>query len=229
MRLYGGPEEAHPAFAVHSRASLESALALPHQPYYETFADKAAALTRSIACNHGLVDGNKRLAVTVLKSALLSNDYIWLWSDEDAEAAILRLAEGDSDFRWLSEFIDTFSARAGISRLIAEQDDETDSLEALLRDIQDEYIATLYAAIEDALQHVRESHGDEWEELLGALEEELTPSQFVQRWRKAISAMASGPLAEAPAVVRGLRSLIDIGERSGEALVVVTLEEIEDQ
>ena len=165
----------------------------------------------------------------MLKSALLSNDYIWLWSDEDAEAAILRLAEGDSDFRWLSEFIDTFSARAGISRLISEQDDEVDSLEAVLRDIQDEYIATLYVAIEDALQRVREYHGDEWEDVLGALEEELTPAQFVQRWREAISAMASGPLAETPAVVRGLRSLIDIGERSGEALVVVSLEEIEDQ
>lgn len=228
MRLYGGSEEAHPAFAVHSRASLESALALPHQPYYETFADKAAALTRSIACNHGLVDGNKRLAVTVLKSALLSNNYIWLWSDEDAEAAILRLAEGDSDFRWLSEFIGMFSRRVGVSRLLAEQDDETDSLEAVLRDIQDEYIATLYVAIEGALQHVRESHTDEWEEVLGALEEELTPPQFVQRWREAISAMASGPLTEAPAVVRGLRSLIDIGERSGEALVLVSLE-IEDQ
>ena len=116
-----------------------------------------------------------------------------------------------------------------ISRLLPGHVDETDSLEALLRDIQDEYIATLYVAIEDALQHVRESHGDEWEEVLGALEEELTPSQFVQRWREAISAMASGPLAEAPAVVRGLRSLIDIGERSGEALVVVSLEEVEDQ
>ena len=95
--------------------------------------------------------------------------------------------------------------------------------------VQDKYIETLYVAIEGALQHVREYHGDEWDEVLGALEEELTPSQFVQRWREAISAMASGPLAEAPAVVRGLRSLIDIGERSGEALVVVSLEEIEDQ
>lgn len=82
--LFGSPEEAQPTFVVQSRAQLESALALPHQPYYQTFAEKLAALTRSIACNHGLVDGNKRLAVTVLHSTLLVNDYVWLWSDDDA-------------------------------------------------------------------------------------------------------------------------------------------------
>lgn len=228
LHLFGISGETRLAFAVQSRERLESALALPHHGYYETFSDKLAALVRSIACNHGLMDGNKRLAVTVLHGSLLRNGYIWLWSDDDAEAAILRLAEGDSDFRWLSEFIGTFSGQVGMFRLLPEQAVDTDSLEALLRNTQDEYIATLYVAIEDALQHVRESHADEWEEVLDALEEELTPQQFVQRWREAISAMASGPLVEAPAVVRGLRSLIDIGERSGEALVVVSLE-FEDQ
>ena len=69
--LFGSPEEARPAFVVQSKAQLESALALTHQPYYRTFAEKLAALTRSIACNHGLADGNKRLAVTVLHSTLL--------------------------------------------------------------------------------------------------------------------------------------------------------------
>jgi len=226
--LFGVSGETYLAFAVHSRERLESALALPHHGYYETFPDKLAALVRSIACNHGLVDGNKRLAVTVLHGSLLRNGYIWLWSDDDAEAAILRLAEGDSDFRWLSEFIDTFSGRVCISRILSEQVVEADSLETVLRDIQEEYIAALYVAIEGALQHVRESYSDEWEEVLDTLEEELTPTQFVQRWREAISAMAAGPLPRAPAVVRGLRSLIGIGWRNDEALVEVSLE-IEDQ
>lgn len=221
MRLYGGTEEAHPSFVVQSRASIESALALPHQPYYETFADKSAALTRSIACNHGLVDGNKRLAVTVLKSALLSNGYIWLWSDDDAEAAILRLAEGDSDFRWLPSSSTHSPGKWAYPGCSRNRMRRTRS-KTVMRDIQDEYVATLYVAIEGALQHIHESHGEEWEEALDALEEELTPQQFVQRWREAISAMASGPLPEAPAVVRGLRSLIDIVERSGGALVVVS-------
>ncbi len=109
-RLYGSPEQASPSFRIESRALLESALGLPHQPYYETFAEKLAALVRSIACNHALADGNKRLAMTVLHSTLVLNGYVWLWSSEDAAHAILRAASGDSDFRWLAEFIELFTA-----------------------------------------------------------------------------------------------------------------------
>ena len=75
--LYGSPDQAFPAFRIESRALLESALGLPHQPYYETFADKLAALVRSIACNHALADGNKRLAMTVLHSTLRYNRKLW--------------------------------------------------------------------------------------------------------------------------------------------------------
>ncbi len=97
--LYGSPEQAFPSFRIGSRALLESALGLPHQPYYETFAEKLAALVRSVACNHALADGNKRLAMTVLHSTLVLNGYVWLWSSEDAAHAILRAASSDSDFR----------------------------------------------------------------------------------------------------------------------------------
>lgn len=75
--LYGSAEHPFPAFHVQSRALLESALALPHQPYYETFYDKLAAMVRSIAANHALEDGNKRLAVTVLHSTLLLNGHCY--------------------------------------------------------------------------------------------------------------------------------------------------------
>ena len=53
---------------VGDHALLESGLARPRasafgQDAYETFAQKAAALLHSLARNHALVDGNKRLAL----------------------------------------------------------------------------------------------------------------------------------------------------------------------
>ena len=91
---------------VANRGLLESALGLPHQGFYETFWDKLAALVRSIAANHALSDGNKRLALTVLYSALCANRYCWLWSEDDGQSLILRIARGEDDFRWLSAFLE---------------------------------------------------------------------------------------------------------------------------
>lgn len=64
-------------------------------------------MVRSIAGNHALADGNKRLAVTVLHSTLLVNGYLYRWNEEDAEQLILRVATGESDFRWLAAYIET--------------------------------------------------------------------------------------------------------------------------
>lgn len=62
-------------------------------------------MVRSIAANHALADGNKRLALTVLHSTLLTNGYGYLWQDDQAVVLVLRAASGDTDFRWLSRFI----------------------------------------------------------------------------------------------------------------------------
>ena len=99
-----------PAFQIENQSYLESALGLPHQPYYRTFHNALAAMVRSIAANHPLVDGNKRLAVTVLHSTLLVNGFIYLWDDDDAVALALRCATGETDFGWLSEFIEIWAA-----------------------------------------------------------------------------------------------------------------------
>lgn len=93
------------AFHIVDPGLLESALALPHQAYYETFWDKLAAMVRSIAANHALADGNKRLAFTALHATLCVNRYLWLWSQEDGERVILRIAEGDTSFEWLATFL----------------------------------------------------------------------------------------------------------------------------
>ena len=192
--LFGSSGEAHPTFAVQSRERLESAIALPHQPYYETFADKLAALTRSIACNHGLVDGNKRLAVTVLHSTLLLNDRIWLWSDDDAAAVVLRAARGEDDYRWLSEFIGMFSGPAeGVAEFIAAA-----------------------GSIEIALRLVRGWQPDIWDVIRNGIEEALadseapihnllrliTPQQLADNWREAISAVAADGVDEAPLAIQ---------------------------
>lgn len=164
---------------------LESALALPHQPYYETFPDKLAALVRSIACNHALVDGNKRLAVTVLHTTLLVNGYLWLWSDEDAANAMLRAARGDSDFRWLARLISGFTNRI--------PDAAAAGLESL--------------PLGDRIRAVGVAARYMWEVLPSMLEEHpaadfVTPQQLVENARSAMTAIATGTEADAPRAVR---------------------------
>jgi prophage maintenance system killer protein len=108
--LFGSAENPYPAFEVLDRNLIESAIGLPHQPYYETFPERLAAMVRSLAANHGLRDGNKRLALTVLHSTLLVNGYVYTWNDDEAEALVLRCAGGDSDFQWLAEFIEIWAS-----------------------------------------------------------------------------------------------------------------------
>lgn len=108
--LFGSAENPYPAFRVMNRGLIESAIALPHQPYYETFPERLAAMVRSLAANHGLRDGNKRLALTVLHSTLLVNGHVYTWNDDEAEALVLRCAGGDSDFKWLAEFIEIWAS-----------------------------------------------------------------------------------------------------------------------
>lgn len=82
---------------------------MPHQPYYETFYGKLAAMVRSIAVNHALHDGNKRLAVTVLQSTLLVNGLLLAIDDEALVAIAERCAMGDRKFEWLAEFLEVWT------------------------------------------------------------------------------------------------------------------------
>ena len=91
---------------ISNRDLLESAIALPHQSFYLTFWDKLAAMVRSIAANHALLDGNKRLALAVLHSSLCQNHYWWVWSQEDAYYLILRVAQGETGYEWIAAFLE---------------------------------------------------------------------------------------------------------------------------
>ncbi|MGI8731643.1 MAG: type II toxin-antitoxin system death-on-curing family toxin [Solirubrobacteraceae bacterium] len=64
---------------------------------YAGLADKAAALMHSIARNHALVDGNKRLAWAATRVFCLLNGRDIAFSVDEAEALVLAVATGDAD------------------------------------------------------------------------------------------------------------------------------------
>jgi death-on-curing protein len=62
---------------------------------YPTFAEKAAALMHSLARNHALVDGNKRLAWAATRVFCLINGRDLAFTVDDAEELVLAIARGD--------------------------------------------------------------------------------------------------------------------------------------
>jgi len=81
---------------------LESAVARPAARYlgdelYSTPALKAAALTQSIAKNHALAEGNKRLSLAAMHSFLWMNGYRLTMSNDEAFTFTKRVASGDLD------------------------------------------------------------------------------------------------------------------------------------
>ena len=78
---------------------LESALARPRASAfgtdaYSTLHEKAAALVHSLAGNHGLVDGNKRLSLAALIAFLGMNGWRLTWTNDEAYDFIVDLAAG---------------------------------------------------------------------------------------------------------------------------------------
>ena len=64
---------------------------------YPRFVDKAAALLHSLARNHSLVDGNKRLAWAATRVYCLLNDRDLVFTVDDAEAMVIAVAAGHLD------------------------------------------------------------------------------------------------------------------------------------
>ena len=62
---------------------------------YPTFAGKAAALMHSVAHNHALVDGNKRLAWAVTRVFCLLNGRDLVFDVDEAEALVQAVARGE--------------------------------------------------------------------------------------------------------------------------------------
>jgi death on curing protein len=64
---------------------------------YRTFAAKAAALMHSLARNHALVDGNKRLAWSATRVFCLLNGHDLHFTVDDAEEFVLGVTSGELD------------------------------------------------------------------------------------------------------------------------------------
>jgi death on curing protein len=86
--------------AVRDHGLLESALARPRasvfgQDAYPDVHLKAAALLQSLARNHALIDGNKRLGWTACRTFLAINGE-WIRASEDERfELVIRVATGD--------------------------------------------------------------------------------------------------------------------------------------
>lgn len=85
--------------AVRDYGLLESALARPQttvfgEDAYPTLSEKAAALLHSIAKNHALVDGNKRLALAATIAFFGLNGCRLTYTNEGAYELIMTVADG---------------------------------------------------------------------------------------------------------------------------------------
>jgi death-on-curing protein len=93
--------------AVRDHGLLASAAGRPKttvfgEDAYPTLAEKAGALMHSIARNHALVDGNKRLAWSATRVFCLLNGHDLVYSVDEAEALVLGVATGDLDVPMLA-------------------------------------------------------------------------------------------------------------------------------
>jgi death on curing protein len=86
-------------FVVRDHGLLASAAARPGSSAfgadaYPTFPGKAAALMHSIARNHALIDGNKRLAWAATRTFCLLNGHDLVFTVDEAEQLVQSVARG---------------------------------------------------------------------------------------------------------------------------------------
>lgn len=100
-----------PEVGIRDMGLLGSACARPQTTVfgdlaYPGLSEQAAALIHSLARNHALVDGNKRLAWSGMKVFLLMNGVQLTYTVDDAEEFVLQIARGDIDVPDITAWID---------------------------------------------------------------------------------------------------------------------------
>jgi death-on-curing protein len=90
---------------------LASAAARPRssafgEEAYPTFAGKAAALMHSLARNHPLIDGNKRLSWSATRIFYLINGHDLAFTVDDAEQLVQSVARGELDATQLAAVLE---------------------------------------------------------------------------------------------------------------------------
>ena len=91
-----------PSVDVRDIGLLESALARPQasafgSDAYPELHTKAAALLHSVASNHGLVDGNKRLALAATIAFVGINGWRLTLTNDEAYELVVAVASGELD------------------------------------------------------------------------------------------------------------------------------------
>ena len=87
-------------FAVRGHGLLASVVARPRtsafgEDAYPSLAGKVAALMHAIACDHALVDDNKRLAWAATRTICLLNGRDLVFTVDDAEELVQSVARGE--------------------------------------------------------------------------------------------------------------------------------------
>ncbi len=100
-----------PDFRIRDIGLLESAVNRPEmtiygQEAYKTLAEKIAALMHSLASNHALVDGNKRITWSSGRVFAILNGCDFDVEVDEAEKVIVALASGDLDAKSLAPIIE---------------------------------------------------------------------------------------------------------------------------
>jgi death-on-curing protein len=109
LALFGG------IGGIRDRGAIEAAIGRPYTGYYRTIAQKAAALTQSLACNHGFIEGNKLFMLNLLltRSGYRLHASSAQQLNAEVEQMILDLVEHrmslDDVIAWLEERIVPFA------------------------------------------------------------------------------------------------------------------------
>ncbi len=99
-----------PDFRIRDIGLIESAVNRPEMTVYgrgayKTLAEKIAALMHSLASNHALVDGNKRITWSCGRVFAIINGCDFEVDVDDAERVIVALASGELDAKSLAPII----------------------------------------------------------------------------------------------------------------------------
>jgi len=99
-----------PDFRIRDSGLLESACHRPKARFfgdeaYPDFPSKVAALVHSLARNHALIDGNKRLAWAAARTFCLMNGYDIQMTIDESEELIISAAIGKHDVSTLAAIL----------------------------------------------------------------------------------------------------------------------------
>ncbi len=105
IEKYGGSK------GIRDLGLLESALARPFATFsgrdlYLTPIDKASAIFESLVTNHPFIDGNKRIAYTLMRLLLLENNLDIQATRDEKYDLVISASKGESRFNEIREWIE---------------------------------------------------------------------------------------------------------------------------